>query len=57
MIIQSNIQEYLILADESIHAALDKMSKNQNGFVITITEEGVVEGVLTDGDFVAALHL
>ena len=51
MIIQSNIQEYLILADESIHAALDKMSKNQNGFVITITEEGVVEGVLTDGDF------
>ena len=27
------------------------MSKNQNGFVITITEEGVVEGVLTDGDF------
>ena len=51
MIIQSNIQEYLILADEPINAALDKMSKNQNGFVITITEEGAIEGVLTDGDF------
>ena len=51
MIIQRNIQEYLILADESIHAALDKISKNQNGFVISITEEGAVEGVLTDGDF------
>jgi len=51
MIIQRNIQEYLILADESIHAALDKISKNQNGFVVTITEDGAVEGVLTDGDF------
>ena len=59
MIIQSNIQEYLILADEPIHAALDKMSKNQNGFVITITEEGSIEGVLTDGDFrrcISSLH-
>ena len=51
MIIQRNIQEYLILADDSIHAALDKISKNQNGFVISITEEGAIEGVLTDGDF------
>jgi sialic acid synthase SpsE/endonuclease IV len=51
MIIQRNIREYLILTDESIHAALGKISKNQNGFVVTITEEGAVEGVLTDGDF------
>ncbi len=51
MIIQSNIRDYLILADESIHAALAKISKNQSGFVVTVTEEGAVEGVLTDGDF------
>jgi sialic acid synthase SpsE/endonuclease IV len=51
MIVQRNIQEYLILADEPIQAALDKISKNQNGFVVIITEEGAVEGVVTDGDF------
>ncbi|MBL6942701.1 MAG: CBS domain-containing protein, partial [Rhodospirillales bacterium] len=51
MIIQRNIRDYLILADESIHAALGKISKNQSGFVVTVTEEGAVEGVLTDGDF------
>ncbi len=51
MIILRNIRNFLILADESIHAALDKISKNQKGFVVTVTEEGSVEGVLTDGDF------
>ena len=51
MIIQKNISEYLVHADETIHAALDKISKNKNGFVVTITEEGAVEGALTDGDF------
>ena len=51
MIIDKDIAHYIIVADESIRAALDKIEANEDGFVFCVSPEGVLEGVLTDGDF------
>lgn len=51
MIIERNITKYIVFAEESIIKALNKISENKSRLVFSVTEAGVLEGILTDGDF------
>lgn len=51
MIIDKDISRYLIVASESIRAALDKINANEDGIVFCVSTEGILDGILTDGDF------
>jgi N-acetylneuraminate synthase len=51
MLIDRNLSRYSCLADESILAALKKISDNKARTVFAVDEHDVLEGVLTDGDF------
>lgn len=50
MLIQREIKEFLILSQESVKAALRKISQNRARAIVTVDENGVLEGVITDGD-------
>ncbi|MBL0350878.1 MAG: N-acetylneuraminate synthase family protein [Elusimicrobia bacterium] len=50
MIIERNVAKYVIFSDDSLVNALRRISENKAGFVFALTETGIVEGVLTDGD-------
>jgi len=50
MIIERNIGRFLILADESVLSALNKINSNKHGFAVAISERGEIMGMLTDGD-------
>lgn len=51
MIIEKNIAGLVILSEESILAALNKINLNRNQIIFCVDENGVLEGALTDGDF------
>lgn len=51
MIVERNIARYLVFGEESLLTALRKISENRDGIVFVVTHNGVLEGVLTDGDF------
>jgi N-acetylneuraminate synthase len=51
MLIERNIAKYVVFSDDSILNALRRISENKAGFVLSLTETGIVEGILTDGDF------
>lgn len=51
MRIEINISDFLMRKDENVIVALNKISQNAKGFVFVTDEHGVMEGVLTDGDF------
>jgi len=51
MIIDKNISKYLILDAETLGAGLSKIESNEDGIIFGVTPEGVLTGVLTDGDF------
>lgn len=51
MIIDKNLSKYIIFAEDDIINALKKISDNKNRIIFSVTESGVLEGVLTDGDF------
>ncbi|ERS85085.1 hypothetical protein Q667_17685 [Marinobacter sp. C1S70] len=51
MIIERNITPYTVFADDEISIALQKISANKSGFVFVVASNGVLEGILTDGDF------
>ena len=51
MIISKNIMQYLVLDKESICDVLKKIDSNEEGLVICVDKDGVLLGVLTDGDF------
>jgi sialic acid synthase SpsE/sugar phosphate isomerase/epimerase len=51
MIIDKNINKYIVFAEDSLINALKKISDNQNRIIFSITETGILEGILTDGDF------
>jgi N-acetylneuraminate synthase len=50
MIIQRDIAKYVIRSDASIQEALKAIDHTTEGFVLCVGEDGVLEGVLTDGD-------
>jgi sialic acid synthase SpsE/sugar phosphate isomerase/epimerase len=51
MQIDRNIGKYIVFAEDNILNALKKISDNKSRIIFSVTEYGVLEGVLTDGDF------
>ena len=50
MITEKNFARFAVFADDTIAYAMQKISNNRSGIVFVITQNGVLEGVLTDGD-------
>lgn len=51
MQITKKITPYIVFSEDSVLRALQKISKNKSGIVFTVGEGGILEGVMTDGDF------
>jgi N-acetylneuraminate synthase len=51
MLIDRNITKYIVFAEDSILNALKKISDNKSRAIFSVTESGILEGVMTDGDF------
>lgn len=51
MIIDRSIQKFVAKADDSIAEALRRISANRSRIVFVVDDDGVLEGVLSDGDF------
>ena len=50
MIIEKNISRYIVFHEDSLLKALEKISENKSHFIFSVKENGVLEGVLSDGD-------
>tara|TARA_B110000967_G_scaffold134480_1_gene137315 strand:- start:5296 stop:7548 length:2253 start_codon:yes stop_codon:yes gene_type:complete len=50
MIIDKNIQPYILLEDSSILEALNKINLNNSKVIFIVSDSGVLKGVLGDGD-------
>lgn len=51
MMIERNIGSFLVRSDATLREALTRVDANKKGLVFCVSDEGVLEGVLTDGDF------
>jgi sialic acid synthase SpsE/sugar phosphate isomerase/epimerase len=51
MIIDRNISQYIVFAEDYLINALKKISDNKSRIVFSVAETGILEGILTDGDF------
>ncbi len=51
MLITRNLADYIVFAEDSVINALRKINNNKIRLVFSVNESGVLEGVLTDGDF------
>ena len=51
MIINKNIKQFLVFNTSTIKEALKVLDSNHNGYVLVVDESGVLEGVVTDGDY------
>ncbi|MBN9432058.1 MAG: N-acetylneuraminate synthase family protein [Bosea sp.] len=50
MMIERNVMRFVVFAEDSILSALTKISANKSGFVLSVSEQGLLLGVVTDGD-------
>lgn len=50
MLIDRNVQRFMVFESDSVLAALNKISANKSGFVVVVGESGHIAGMLTDGD-------
>lgn len=51
MFIDRKISPFIVYSEDSIDIALNKINKNKKRIVYCLSESGVLEGVVTDGDF------
>ena len=51
MIIEHNIVPYIVFHEDTILHALGKISENESRIIFSVRENGILEGVLSDGDF------
>lgn len=51
MILDRNLAKFIVFSEDSLHNALRKISENKARIVFCVSSSGVLEGVLTDGDF------
>jgi N-acetylneuraminate synthase len=51
MIIQRNINGFVVFSGDSLLDALKKITANKSRIVFAVSDAGVLEGVLSDGDF------
>ena len=49
--VQKNFSQFIIFAEDTILTALSKITANQSRLVFVVSEAGILQGVLTDGDF------
>ena len=51
MIIDHNITKYIVFYEDTILHALSKISENESRIIFSVKENGILEGVMSDGDF------
>ncbi|MCF8105886.1 MAG: N-acetylneuraminate synthase family protein, partial [Desulfohalobiaceae bacterium] len=51
MIIDKDIKKYIVFSEDSLLHALEKISNNKMRIVFAVNEVGLLEGIMTDGDF------
>ncbi|MEL7354814.1 MAG: N-acetylneuraminate synthase family protein [Cyanobacteria bacterium J06560_5] len=51
MLIDNNLSKYIVFSEDSILNALKKISDNKSRIIFSVSESGVLEGIMTDGDF------
>ncbi len=51
MIVQRNLTGFVVFTGDSVLDALKKITTNKSRIVFGVSESGVLEGILTDGDF------
>jgi len=51
MFIERNFAEFVVFKEDSILTALNKINANRSRLIFAVSESGVLEGILTDGDF------
>ncbi|SDU24515.1 N-acetylneuraminate synthase family protein [Stappia sp. ES.058] len=51
MIIERNVTPFVVFTDDTLGHALNKIGDNRSGLVFAVAQNGVLEGILTDGDF------
>jgi len=51
MIIDHDITKYIVFYEDSILHALGKISENESRIIFSVKENGILEGVMSDGDF------
>jgi hypothetical protein len=51
MLIDRTLAKYIVFTEDSILNALKKISDNKSRIIFAVSEAGVLEGVMTDGDF------
>ena len=51
MLIDRNLSKYIVFAEDSVINALKKISDNKSRIIFSVSESGVLEGIMTDGDF------
>lgn len=50
MLIDKNFSKYMVLAEDNLSLALDKITLNKSGMVLILSNDGAIQGVMTDGD-------
>jgi len=50
MIIEKNFTKYVVFSEDTIIGALNKANKNSSRMVFAVSDSGILEGVVTDGD-------
>lgn len=50
MIIERNFSKFVVFSEDSLLSALNKINDNQCRAIFAVSESGILEGVLTDGD-------
>jgi len=50
MIIEKNFTKYVVFSEDTILGALNKANTNASRLVFAVSESGILEGVVTDGD-------
>ena len=51
MFVERKISPFIVYSEDSIEIALNKINRNKKRIVYCLSESGVLEGVVTDGDF------
>ncbi len=50
MIIERNFSKFVVFSEDTLLSALNKINANQCRAIFAVSESGILEGVLTDGD-------
>ena len=49
--IERNFTQFVVFAEDSVLTALNKITANKSRLIFVVSEAGVLQGVLSDGDF------